>query len=70
MALAKLHHYTRRIIQEAIEIKLHENFNREGGYPLSPARKIIHTIKQQRGCHKHTLLTNPVSNQGAATATA
>lgn len=69
LVLAKLY-YTSRIIWEAIEIKLHENFNRESGYLLSPAWKIIHMIKQQRGCHKHTLPTNPVPDQGTATATA
>lgn len=67
--LAKLY-YTRRIIWEAIEIKLRENFKRESGYLLSPAWKIIHMVKQQRGCHEHTLPTNPVPDQGMATATA
>jgi hypothetical protein len=33
--LAKLPHYTSRVIQEAIDINLHNNFNKEGGYQLS-----------------------------------
>jgi hypothetical protein len=53
MALAKLPNYTTRRIWEATEISLHENFSEEGGYQFSPAWKIIiHTGKQQRGCHK------------------
>jgi hypothetical protein len=34
-ALAKLPHYTDRVIQKATDINLHSNFNKEGGYHLS-----------------------------------
>jgi hypothetical protein len=54
MALVKLPHYTSRDLWKATEINLHDNFNREGGYQLSPTCK-KDTIKQQRGCHKHIL---------------
>jgi hypothetical protein len=41
MTLAKLPHYTNSVIQEATEINLYYKFNRDGGYQLSPAWKII-----------------------------
>jgi hypothetical protein len=59
MALVKLPHYISRVIREAIKISLHNNFNREGDYQISPAWKnIIHACKEQRGCHNHTQTTN------------
>jgi hypothetical protein len=68
VALAELPNCTTRGIWEAIEISLHENFSEEGGYQFSPAWKIIiHTIKQQRVCDKHTLPISPLPNQGTAT---
>jgi hypothetical protein len=69
MVLAKLY-YTSRIMQEATELKLHENFNAESGYLLNPAWKTVHMVKQQRGCHEHTLPTNPGPDGGIATTTA
>jgi hypothetical protein len=41
----------------------------EGGYQFSLAWKIIQTIKQQRGPHKHVLSTDPMLDGGIATAT-
>jgi hypothetical protein len=48
MALVKLPQHTTRVILEAIEIILHQNFNKNGGYQLILAWKIIHMVKQQR----------------------
>jgi hypothetical protein len=64
MELAKLPHYIRRVMREATEFNLHENFNREDCYQLRPAWKIIQTGKQQRGHHKYTLAINPMQMKG------
>jgi hypothetical protein len=49
MALVKLPYYTTRVICKAIEITLHNNFNRKRGYQKSPAWKIIiHTHLRTR----------------------
>jgi hypothetical protein len=37
MALVKLPQHTGIVIQEAIEISLHQNFDKNGGYQLSLA---------------------------------
>lgn len=59
MALAKLPHYISRVNCEAIKISIHDNFNSEEGYQLSPACKnIIPTLKEQRGRHRHTETMN------------
>jgi hypothetical protein len=60
MTLSNQSHYIRRVIREAIEIKLHSSFNGESGYQLSSAWKIIHIAKQQKGHHEHSLPTNPM----------
>jgi hypothetical protein len=60
MTLANQPHYIRRVIWEAIEMKLQDNFNRERGYQLSSAWTIIHRAKQQEGHHEHTLPTDPM----------
>ncbi|CAK1596643.1 unnamed protein product [Parnassius mnemosyne] len=50
--LAKEHRFLPRMIREAIEIKKHPNFNREGGWVLPPAwDPVIHKIKTKP---KHT----------------
>jgi hypothetical protein len=36
---------------------------------VKPWLKIINEVKQQTGCHKHTLLTNTMANPGIATNT-
>jgi hypothetical protein len=46
--------YTRRVIWKATEINVHETFNREGGYQLNSAWKVIQMVKQQSECHRHT----------------
>jgi hypothetical protein len=51
MALVKLPQHTTRVILEAVGISLHEKFNKNGGYQLSLAWKIIHMVNQQRECH-------------------
>lgn len=53
-----LPHYTSRVILETIESNPRDSFNREGGCQLIPAwNKTIHLVKQQRACHKYTVLT-------------
>jgi hypothetical protein len=78
-ALASLSHYGNRIIGEAIEISLHQNFDREWGYQLSPAQdKISETLKRQSGvtstfiqrnsCNSHSALSLlPVTDVQLAT---
>jgi hypothetical protein len=46
MALVKLPQHTSRVIHEAIEIILHQNFNKNDGYQLSLAWNVIHMVKQ------------------------
>jgi hypothetical protein len=59
-ALTHLPHYTSRVNCKSFKITLHNYFNREGGYQVSPGWKnIIHTLKEQRGNHCHTQTTNP-----------
>jgi hypothetical protein len=70
MALDTMPHYTRTVIRKAVEINLHHNFKNRGGFQLSPYWKdIIQTVKQQRGCHNHTLPTEPMQDGETAITT-
>jgi hypothetical protein len=52
--------YMDRLVKEAIEIRLHpNNFNRDGGFPLSRAWQPVTNMLKQSG--------EPVSTQGQAT---
>jgi hypothetical protein len=67
MTLVNLPHYTSRFFRETVEINLHQNFNREVAYHLSPAwKEIVPKIKQQRRSHEysHPPTSNPVSERG------
>jgi hypothetical protein len=62
--------HTSRVICEAIKINLHNNFNREGGYQISPAWKIIiHVLKEETGHHSHNQTMKPFSGPVTAAST-
>jgi hypothetical protein len=55
------------VTQVATGRNLQHNFNIEGGYQFSPARKIIQMVKQQKGHYKHILPMDPKPVGGTVT---
>jgi hypothetical protein len=67
--LGTLTHYKGRVIRVAIEISLHPNVYRKGGYLLNRDWKIVHTLEHQTGCYSNTNTTKSVLKHQTSAAT-